>query len=194
MNSRSVRRPLEIIKELLRHGAIDEELIIFLDEFKREVAEEIGKQVRAAIPPEVRPVEVTLPKIEIPSEPMPRPFHSYGSDNLHVDKATELFNVKGEGLLETFFVVCTSNKFRLKLVVDGRSPVSYDNRTFAEYQLLSSDDNHVSADYDEIEGETVYKVAIDDIPFWKGCAGYVSPVGEPILIRLWRASLSFIPR
>jgi len=194
MNSRSVRRPLEIIKELLRHGAIDEELIIFLDEFKREVAEEIGKQVRAAIPPEVRPVEVTLPKIEIPSEPMPRPFHSYGSDNLHVDKATELFNVKGEGLLETFFVVCTSNKFRLKLVVDGKSPVSYDNRTFAEYQLLSSDDNHVSADYDEIEGETVYKVAIDDIPFWKGCAGYVSPVGEPILIRLWRASLSFIPR
>ena len=194
MNSRRVRRPLEIVKELLGHGAIDEELIIFLDEFKREVAEEIGKQVRAAIPPEVRPVEVTLPKIEIPSEPMPRPFHSYGSDNLHVDKATELFNVKGEGLLETFFVVCTSNKFRLKLVVDGKSPVSYDNRTFAEYQLLSSDDNHVSADYDEIEGETVYKVAIDDIPFWKGCAGYVSPVGEPILIRLWRASLSFIPR
>ena len=188
----------EVLRGLLQPSLEPEEAIVLLDEFKREVAEEIAEKIRGVPPPvvevkpEIKPL-VELPKVEIPREPLPRPFHSFGADNVTVTEPTLLFKVEGEGLLETFLVVCRSDGFRVRLVVDGRSPVAYDNRTYSEYVLASADDNHLSADYDEVDGETVYKVSIDNIPFWRNCSGYVTPTGGSVEVRLWRANLSYVP-
>lgn len=170
-----------------------EELLVLMEEFKGELVRELRPTVTSPPPAVAEIVKVEVPRVEVETEPLPRPFHSYGSDDILVKKPTKLFSVNGEGLLETFFVVCSKPDFKVKLVVDGVSPVAYNDRTFDEYVLISSDDAHVSADSDVVGGETVYKVSIDEIPFWKNCAGYVSPVGDSVVVKLWRANLSYVP-
>lgn len=138
---------------------------------------------------EVPPVEVPPVKVELERPPLERPIRTFSQSNVEVGGTLEFFKVEGVGELIFFTVISLSENFRVKIVIDNSTPPSYDNKTYSEYTLTSGTDPHLTADDDVIESETIYKVTIKKLPFFRNVAGYVSTT-EPVTFKVIEAQVA----
>lgn len=171
-----------------------EELFILMNELKDELVDELKELVRAQPTisiPEIAPPTVEIPpvKVEIERPPLERPIRTFSQNDIEISGTHEFFKVEGIGELVFFTVISPSENFRVKIVIDNLTPPSYNNKTYSEYTLTAGTDPHLSADDDVIEGETIYKVTIKKLPFFRNVSGYVTTT-EPTVFKIIEAQVA----